>query len=163
MSFPINCKISSDINVLNKYNKLYEWIPNELNIRHIESVLNDKAALLNKIKLWYVSMLDYILITIFGAQENLSDEGKIYASEKKKYKNNYKFTKNIFPYNLPNDTNHYIMWFYGEKIIDTDINDNISIEITKLKGDNNFKFIWYKNPKMNISEIYHVQVFWISD
>ena len=70
------------------------------------------------------------------------------------------FRKNDFPYNLPEGTQHYIMWY--TYLIDDDykINQDIYDSIFQLLGTENFEFIWYKNPKMTIPEIYHLQVFW---
>ena len=41
----INCQINSSLDTLNKYNKIYPWIPNENEIRPTEMLINMKKIL----------------------------------------------------------------------------------------------------------------------
>ena len=72
------------------------------------------------------------------------------------------FQENRFKYNI--DGNHYVMWYLGyneNEIIDDIISFDIFCEIFCIVGNEKFNFAWYKNPKMTIPDIFHVQVFWI--
>ena len=43
------------------------------------------------------------------------------------------------------------------------ITNDIKSEIYNIIKSDNFKFVYYENPKMTISDIYHVQVFWTKE
>jgi Protein of unknown function (DUF3605) len=81
-----------------------------------------------------------------------------------------KFLENIFPYKLPEETHHWVLWFMlDEDESETTIHlsdEQISKDITeRLKEETNgdtFQFVWYRNPKPSVADdlTYHVQVFW---
>ena len=75
------------------------------------------------------------------------------------------FSENVFPYQLPRWTTHYVLWF----LLDADETDEsvafTDSDITEIL-DKKFvpaelEFIWYRNPKPSILDgvTYHVQVF----
>ena len=72
-----------------------------------------------------------------------------------------KLLRNRFPYQLPKGTQHYVMWYYGniELLNENDIDTDIKLNLQYLFPSSTLQFIWYENPKMNIPEVYHVQVF----
>ena len=161
-----NCKVSSDKNDLERLHQQFNWIPGFNNIRPIQEVLYKKYVDHVFMPLIYKSTKDYIYINHFKFKPTLI-----------KYKNstNIKleclqddieikkvFTKNEYPYNLPMNTNHYVLWYShsdftrNDKKITSDIYDSLH----KLLKNKNFEFIWYENPKMSVPDIYHVQVFW---
>ena len=72
------------------------------------------------------------------------------------------FSKNKYPYQLPTNTNHYIMWYTYQPETDSDINQDIFNSLKNMLKNTNFNFVWYENPKQTIPELFHVQIFWIS-
>ena len=156
----INCKISGDINILNKYNKIYDWIPNDKQIRPSDMNIFMKDMLLNKIKLEYNSTRDYMLINLFDFNGYLVN-GK-YKSEEKNIKL-HKFEVCRFKYKLNKNTFHYILWYNcnKEELSENEINKDIKKGIYNLFKNEDYEYVWYENPKMSINDIYHLQIFFI--
>tara|TARA_Y100000991_G_C21654826_1_gene214048 strand:- start:16 stop:459 length:444 start_codon:yes stop_codon:yes gene_type:complete len=142
-------KISSKIEKLNELSLIYSWIPNENSIRPESN--EDKKKYLDNLILKYGDINKGILFDIFE-EENLEN-----AKPSKKFK------ENRFKYNI--NGNHYVMWYlkYDMRTLTEDvINFDIYCNIYQILGSTNFNFGWYKNPKMTIPDIFHVQVFWIN-
>ena len=142
-------KISSKIEKLNELSQIYYWIPNENSIRPESN--EDKKKYLANLILKYGDINKGILYDIFE-EENLEN-----AKPSKKFK------ENRFKYNI--NGNHYVMWYlkYDTRTLTEDvINFDIYCNIYQILGNTNFNFAWYKNPKMTIPDIFHVQVFWIN-
>ena len=108
-----------------KYNKQYSWIPGPVNIRPDQKLCNLKNKIFGDINAFYNSHSDYILSAIFDVDTWFID-GKLQATIPDKEE--FRFVKNIFPYQLPDNTNHYIMWYTFTPSDDT-INQNIYDEI----------------------------------
>lgn len=144
-------KISSNLDILNLLNKKYNWIPNADNVRPNNDIIDKKNEYLKYLETKHGSIKDGIICDIFGMNKNN-------LSCKKK------FIKNRFGYNI--NSNHYVMWYllYNEKELSDDIiNMDIYFNLYELLQNTNFNFAWYVNPKMTISDIFHVQVFWIKN
>ena len=156
----MNCKVSSNIDDLEKLNNKYGWIPGKNNIRPNNDVINNKNNKLENAYYFYNTRLDYILDVVFKFKMKLNSDGKLeyYCKNIPEKKI---FRKNDFPYDLPIGTNHYIMWYTYNIDDENQINNDIFESLKKELENENFEFIWYENPKMTIPEIYHVQVFWI--
>tara|TARA_B100000035_G_scaffold311733_1_gene321816 strand:+ start:487 stop:969 length:483 start_codon:yes stop_codon:yes gene_type:complete len=156
----INCKISSDLKVLNEYNKIYDWIPNENQIRPSDMNIFIKDILKNKIDLEYNSTRDYILINLFNFNGNLVN-GKYKAEESNSKL--HKFEVNRFKYKLNKKTFHYIMWYNCDKdnLTENEIDQDIRRGIYNLLRTDEYEYVWYENPKMTINDVYHLQVFFI--
>lgn len=159
----INCKINPNKENLNSYNKLFDWIPNEEQIRPSENIQNMKEIMINKIEKSYNSFRDYILIELFNYYF-------IKNNNKLKVKQDLhidlcKFEVSRFRYNLNSKTFHYILWYTLNKeyINEERINRDIKNSIFNIIQNDNFKYIWYENPKMTINDVFHVQVFWIKN
>jgi hypothetical protein len=77
----------------------------------------------------------------------------------------WNFSRSIFPYDLPNNVNHYVLWNskyeYYKDFDDITINTIIKETLDTMVNSDNFDFAWYKNPKPSIPELFHVQVFWV--
>ena len=156
----INCKISPDLKVLNNYNILYNWIPNENQIRPSDMNIFIKNILKTKIDLEYNSTRDYILTNLFNFKYYLLD-GKYKALEKDTKL--HKFEVSRFKYKLNKKTFHYIMWYNcnKENLTDKEIDQDIRRGIYNLLKTDEYEYVWYENPKMTISDVYHLQVFFI--
>ena len=152
----IQMKISPDIENLDKLNKKYNWIPSSKNIRPSEKVLKLKDKTYKSILNFYESFKDYIFDTVFGLPIIMNDNNKLFCRYKLKL---FILEKNIFPYDLPKITEHYILWYtYKYNGLDDEIiTKNIKYELKRIKNEN-CEFVWYENPKAN-NEVYHIQVF----
>ncbi|CAF5119086.1 unnamed protein product, partial [Rotaria socialis] len=75
----------------------------------------------------------------------------------------FRFVPNLFSYQVPTGTNHYVIWFLlnGDEpidpttqspILDDEINSSIETALEQLLGptNNKFSFVWYLNPKPTI-------------
>ena len=158
----LNFRIHPNSEVLNAYNKLYPWIPNENQIRPTGMNIFFKEKLMDEIKEKYNSTRDYILIDIFKYQFTKNKEKKYQVINDDNIKL-HKFQVNLFKYDLHPKTFHYQMWYTCDKneLIDKEINKDIYNSIFNIVKCDKFKFVWYENPKMSIDDIYHIQVFWI--
>lgn len=138
---------------INYFHCLYPWCPNEKQVRPSFSINQEKMKNLNLEISKYFTEEDFILHTVFKSNTIIENE-KLVA-----IKNNlpkYVFLPNIYPYQVPEGTKHYIIWYYPDKPKSLDISN----ELFKLLKHDEFEFIFYENPKMNIKSIYHMQVFW---
>jgi len=158
----LNFRIHPDAEVMNSYNKLYPWVPNENQIRPTGMNILLKGQLMDKIKEEYNSTRDYILIDIFKYQYMKNKEQKYQVINDDNIKL-HKFQVNLFKYDLHPQTFHYQMWYTCDKneLIDKEINKDIYNSVYNIIKCDKFKFVWYENPKMSIDDIYHIQVFWI--
>jgi hypothetical protein len=158
----IRNRISSDIQDLNELHKKYWWIPDETMIRPTPKILEDKRHFSNYILHNWMSFRDFILDTHFKYPVDVED-GQLYILNKVE-KSEWNFTRSIFPYNLSENVNHYVLWNsyydYSADFDDLTINTIIKDTLESMLGTD-FDFAWYKNPKPSIPELYHVQVFWI--
>ena len=159
----LNGRVSSDITQLNKLKKLYWWIPGENNIRPSEDVIEEKEKFINNIYLKYTKLSDYILNVYFAFPTVLNSKGKLEVISRKNLPKKCLFKENEYPYQIEKGVNHYVLWYNFIPNNETDINNYIKTNIYQNIKHSNFTFIWYENPKMNISDIYHLHVFWIDN
>lgn len=159
----LRCKISSDLQDLNELHHKYWWIPNESMIRPTEEIIKEKIHFNNYVLHYWMSLAYFILDTHFKYPVDI-DDGQIYIP-KKIEKSEWNFSKSLFPYNLPKNVNHYVLWNsyydYFTNLDDVTINKIIKDYLENMLGSE-FDFVWYKNPKPSIPELWHCQVFFIS-
>jgi hypothetical protein len=143
-------KVSSDITELNKLRNDHQWIPNEKQVRPNEKKKKEKFDYLNKEIIKYESEEDFILITVFSCDfySRLNKLKAIKPTEEKKI-----FCKNKFEYEVPAETLHYIMWYYPSIKKEEEIVKDINEEIKKVVKSDNYDFVFYENPKMNINSV----------
>ena len=159
----LNSKVIPCIENLNKLKKIYNWTPSCDQIRPCKETAELKIKFFNKIEAFYNSFKDYILIELFKSGFMYNKFGKLETLGK--INNNYLFLPNKFPYKLNKDTYHYVMWYSRDKcdLTEHKITNDIKNSLDNIVQTKKYKFIWYENPKMNIKDIYHVQVFWIKE
>ena len=154
-------RISPEIDNLNILNRRLGWIPSGDQIRPSQVVVDKKEQDSIKFDKFYYSIKDQILIRYFKFPSKINRntsriESKILL-EKIREK---RFLKNEYAYNVPCETNHYVMWYTYQDISDDNINLDIENSLYELLKHRYFEFVWYENPKMSVPDIYHVQVFW---
>ena len=186
----IRQKISTNLEIMQELHKKYGWTPGSESIRPDPATKERKHNYMTNMLIRYGSLQDFVLHRFFGLKpENRGDwnNSRMYVSETqilaartaastKSNRHEYRFKPNLFSYQVPVGTNHYVIWFLlnGNETLDpvtqsplTDEEINLSIEeaLQELLGPNNntFSFVWYLNPKQTIIShvLYHVQVFWI--
>jgi len=156
----LNCKISSDLSNLDRYNKIYGWIPSSTQIRPNDEIIEEKQKFLEEIQIFYKTEEDYLLDIIFNQPTDINNDGKIISIPNNKKE--HKLLINKFPYQVEN-SNHYIMWYKSRcnELNEENITEDINSSLKELLNDKKYQFVWYENPKMNITSMYHVQVFCI--
>ena len=155
--------VSSDIACLQSLHEVHGWTPSSESIRPSPETMAKKALLLERLKRFYRSPVDYIFEEIFGLESDMDDAGRLFVPALKADADLRVLAPQGFPYDLPEGTNHSVMWYtkrpQGEQIehiIEADIVEHLERHLKHT----DFQFICYENPKMTIPEIYHVQVFW---
>jgi hypothetical protein len=145
----LRCRISSALEDLNRLSAIHDWIPNEHTIRPTSADLAAKHAAMDRISNTWPSVIAFIEHSIF-----CNDTTRQWF-----------FKPSTFRYNLPNYCNHYVLWSsqnnYYHSYTDEDINNQINTQLKNLLANNNYDFVWYKNPKPTVIDFWHVQVFWI--
>ena len=160
----LNCKISSNVDDLEVLRTVHSWLPGRETVRPTPELRAVKEASLAEVHNTFCSMRDYILQSVFGyAPERDPETGKLFvAPERWRTQQKHIFDRNLFSYNVPQGTRHYIMWYAPDHPSDDaeitrDITEALRI---RTHTENGFEFAWYENPKMTIPDVYHVQVFW---
>jgi hypothetical protein len=116
----------------------------------------------------YATITDYILDTVFHFPTCLPvGHGKLRSSlpldpTTMQPLRTKAFQPNAFPYNLPDGSHHYLLWYSFDPPLVTEatVNADIHSGLASLLGHARFEFAWYENPKMTVPGVYHVQVFW---
>ena len=156
-------KISSDIEALNELNKVYNWIPNEYQIRPRDDILLKKQETLYNIHIEWSSVKAFIKHSVWGLDKITNEEGLFHVLEEPSHP--HIFVQCDFPYNLMEHSNHFVLWFNEIECTrnDEDINMLLDEYIAKTFNyasiNNNYSFAWYVNPKMSVPDYFHVQVF----
>jgi hypothetical protein len=143
----VNTKISSDSETLNKYNKIYPWIPNSTQTRPPFESKDEKKFFLKNVENNFHSTLDYVLKMILKfPSKRINGKHKVDVSNLEKRK---AFIPNKFPYQCKG--NHWVMWYSYEVQNEEEITNDISNYLRESLGNDKFEFVWYLNPKMTIS------------
>ena len=155
---PLRQKVSSDLKCLeNLRSRGFAWVPGEDNIRPTSETREKKLEWLkNVVEKKYASRRDFVLHDLFGCETKRNREGVMFVDEEslKSLGKKRKLYPNMFPYDLPSGTIHYIMWYTWTRPEDSEITNDIANSLGK-----GVDFVWYENPKMSIPGVFHVQVF----
>jgi len=156
----IRNKINPSLDNLNYLNHNLSWIPGSENIRPTTENVSKKELWLENINYFYDSEVHYVLSEVFNFKSEFV-LGKLHV-KKSNISNKHIFKENMFPYELPKNTNHYIIWYSYNQVDEDQINKDINNSLLIMLGNDNFDFVWYENPKKSLPEINHYQVFWIN-
>ncbi len=121
---------------------LHPWLPNSSTCRPTHEQLVEKKVLLN-------------------STAHLDLEKYMFDN-----KSGWIFKPTNFRYNIPETTNHWILWNtefdMKWKPDSSEINEILySFLYEHNAKTNNFDFAWYINPKPSVNQYFHIQVFWI--
>lgn len=156
----IRNRIDPNLENLDELNDKYQWVPGRENIRPCEEVINKKDKWIENLSNFYENEKQYVLSDIFNF-DSYFDSGKLVVKDFD-IKETFVFKENMFPYNLPFNTNHYVIWYTYDETDEKRINKDIELSLFNLLGNNKFDFVWYENPKKSLPDMNHYQVFWIS-
>jgi len=148
---------------LNNLHKSYHWIPCRVQTRPIDEILILKEKMNAQNKKLYNSKEDEILINYFGYESTLLICGKQFKLKSSILLNQEKKViciQNEYPYQVPECTFHYVLWYSYLDIDKSKINEDIFQCLKEINEEKKFEFVWYENPSMSVPEVYHVQVFW---
>lgn len=156
------------------------WTPSRESIRPTPDQIEKKKNFLANMQNIYHSLDDYALSKFLGCEtepENRADGPSsplvVRKIDKIQGHRRHSFRPNMFRYQVPQGTNHYVLWCAldpSETVVsDVEIDDILTRELTSLCGESQYQYIWYENPKPSMLEdaasgkrhVYHVQVFWI--
>ena len=177
-------KISSEIDALALLNRSHPWVPGAENIRPTQKTRQVKQKTLESIGKDYASESDFLLEQVFDIVLTRGADGKLHAGRdcaSTLVKAGRVLKPNLFPYDLPHGTRHWVMWYpvcfnldvlgpIGADLTswlrvepsDDAISADIEQELQRELEHELFDFVWYLNPKQSVPNIFHVQVFWIS-
>ncbi len=180
---PINCEISPDGGILDKYNSVYGWVPSSYNIRCDDATQTKKNDEITEMREKWDSPEDFISFRIFNDNFEVNSKTGLFRAILNKrqpilksktqpldWLNDIVFRQNDFPYGGLT-CNHWVLWYRTASCppCRSIINDDLKKKLMEFKGLNDpstlqeyVSFIWYENPKRNsLSQHFHVQVFWI--
>lgn len=158
----IRGKIDSDRDALDALHKEHPWVPSSVHIRPTAESRKNKERWLKDVMSKYANADDLIMHTVFGIEPTLcEDSGRLVVRKERRTtgKRNNRLVPNIFPYDLPEGTQHFVMWYNTkDRRKDAQITSDIDTSIkSTFRGD--YDFAWYENPVMTLPQIFHVQVF----
>ena len=160
----IRGRISSDVDILRELHAMHPWIPNSEQIRPSKHAQEEKRKKSEAILLEWMTFKDFILDSHFGYSTAIY-RGRLYVPGPVST-SMWCFSPCMFPYALDGASQHFVLWnSYHDIQVEFDnevINQQITESLQKIVGNDNFDFVWYKNPRPTLPELYHVQVFWIS-
>jgi hypothetical protein len=139
------------------------WTPGRASIRPDEQTIQRKAQFLDTVANTYETLSDQILHSVFTMAPEVSTSGKYTIPDKGGLSLTRRFERNSFAYTgLTTGTRHFLMWYTvgPPQLTDEQITSDIEQDINVRIGHDRFEFVWYENPKMTVSDLYHVQVFW---
>ena len=160
--------ISSNIQDLNRLHAEHWWIPDETMIRPNPKVLEGKHVFSQYVLTCWKSYRDFILDTHFKYAVATNDKEQLYVVDDIRCEDaEWLLMESLYPYAVSAGVHHSVLWNsyydYFEDFSEVVINDKITGVLRGQLGHDNFDFCWYVNPKPSIPELWHCQVFWISD
>ena len=177
-----NCRISSNLADLDRLHAQHEWIPNSTQIRPTPKTLERKHKYFLDVIPQYKSEKDFLLHTIFDMpikkvanREEATSKIEVEHPVQMVWRQHSlrRTIPNMFPYNVPDQTLHFVHWIYphyqeagsNEVVIDeSETNRAIENQLAVYFGPRTkFEFAWDLNPKMSLPHektgILHIHVF----
>lgn len=154
-------RISGSEEELNYLHEQHKWIPCRDQTRPIMNIYEKKITDIQIRQEQYDTKEDEILIEYFKYESIIN-----YKTMKLKSKfplngeRKYIFIPNEYPYQVPENTFHYVLWYSYLDVDKDNITHDVMNALKKICSDKIFEYVWYENPSMSVPEVYHVQVFW---
>ena len=161
----LKCRINASSESLTKLHAKYPWIPSGSDVRPSVHVLTQKAKDMSQVMFFYESLRDYLLEDIFGISTEINANGKCFVRKLPTsfFELDSNLTENKYPYQVADKTKHYVLWYpmfsREATLSDFQITRDITRHLIRISGEFNLNFVWYVNPKMTITNLFHVQVF----
>ena len=157
----VNCKINSALEELDKLHAVLPWIPGSHQIRPTPETIARKHQFFDTVLPQYETECDFVLHTIFGMDAKRDpSSGKLkvahFAVLVMKPHTLRKTLPNIFPYQVPPGTLHFVHWAYPHfspkpDIDERETNEAITRDLRNYFGPEvKFEFVWDVNPKMSL-------------
>lgn len=170
-------KISSNVDYLDQLYHTVHWTPCRDSIRPTADIIDKKKYFVTNMLQMYHDRDDYVLHKLLGCTPELYNpsDGPYSAMcvrqiDRPAGRRRHCFIPNMFRYQVPPTTNHYVLWCAldtDESVVqDNEIDSIITAEL-RSRCQPNYEYIWYENPKPTMladatqRHVYHVQVFWI--
>ena len=161
----LKCRINASSESLTKLHAKYPWIPSGSDVRPSVHVLTQKAKDMSQVMFFYESLRDYLLEEIFGISTEINANGKCFVKELPAsfFELDSNLRENKYPYQVSDRTKHYVLWYpmfsREATLSDSQITRDITRHLIFISGKLDLNFVWYINPKMTITDLFHVQVF----
>lgn len=126
-SLPLCGRVDCDPENLHRLHTTRNWVPTRDSIRPDATTLRRKLRYFERNEAKYRSRVDMILHEIFQLENTILPDGRISVEEEKSDVKKI-FVQNMFPYSVPEGTNHYVMFYTykpNEDEINRDIKDGI--------------------------------------
>lgn len=156
----LRSRISCDLVYMQKLHEATGWTPGAEHVRPSPDVILQKKFVLANLERMWATPADYICFNVFGVPQIRKQAGLHVAA--RPAPGLTKLTPQAFPYVLPDETKHFVLWcssprkFWSEAAINRAIVRALDAQIS-----GSSEFVWYENPKPTVedAQIYHVQVF----
>lgn len=155
----VRCRVSSSVEDLQVIHEIYGWPPGTIHVRPAPAVRAQKELLLSNMESMWNSHADWVFHHVFGTEATRGADGRRVSTRPEP--GCKVFAPNPFPYELPEGTQHWVLWLASPESQWPD--ETVTAEIAKQVDERGGgQFVWYPNPKMSLSdpELHHVQVFW---
>ncbi|KAH3766699.1 hypothetical protein Pelo_1428 [Pelomyxa schiedti] len=157
----INGKVFKRPEMLNSLHKTMGWIPGWEHVRLLPADQHRKEEFMANIRTQYLSMGDYVLATLFGMlpvevtverPDGATRHTTLLHVPTENLPHKKVFTRNIWPYHVPDGTEHFLMWYtWGPKdgLTDEEITRDIQQALAETVRQGVVEFVWYENTKMS--------------
>lgn len=156
----LRCRVTASNDERQLLHEVYRWVPGAEHVRPTPAVRAQKELLLANLDSMWRSPADWVFHHVFGSPTTRGTDGKRSATRPEPGAT--VFAINPFPYVVPDNTHHWVLWMASAEPEwpDERITAELCAQIDERGGG---EFVWYPNPKMSIGDagLHHVQVFWV--
>jgi len=155
---PLRSRIPCQVQEMQKLHEATGWTPGAEHVRPNPQTLAQKEFFLQNLARMWATPADWVFCNVFDMPVCV---GPGLRTAKRPAGGLTKLMPQPFPYSLPDDVLHFVLWCSSARTEwSTDaITASIAREVDQQGGG---EFVWYENPKPSIedSQLYHVHVFW---
>jgi len=179
---PLRARIPSYMPDIQQLSEIFNWLPSGDQLQPSAATMLLKESARERTMALYSSGVDQILEQLFGLESELMPDGRMFVTAETRFAAQQckKFSPHPFPYEVPDGTHHYFMWYnlgpphITEEEVTADVEHEVdkkakayaSMHSSGLPDSDELpaQFAWYEAPPgvISVPEIYHVHVFWRS-